>query len=121
MGETVRTGFLRDRWRIRCGGRLIFAETVRLDGDIAETLAARAVAGGAHVVSTLVAVRDNPQDRLDAVRAALEGAGCEAGASAWGRLIVVRALGRSSEIVRRMHERVIPVLSDAPLPRVWQT
>ena len=34
-GEQVTTGSLRDRWRIRRGGRLVLAEDVRLDGEIA--------------------------------------------------------------------------------------
>ena len=32
MGETVTSGAFADRWRIRRGGRLVFAEDVRLDG-----------------------------------------------------------------------------------------
>src|SRR5260370_30305971 len=39
MGETVADGFLLDRWRVRRGGRLIHAETLRLDGTIAAKLA----------------------------------------------------------------------------------
>ena len=121
MGETVRTGLLRDRWRIRRSSKLVFAETVRLDGAIAETLAATPIAAGAHVVSTLLAVRPDADDLLGAVRSALDGVECDAGASAWGGMLVVRALGRSSEGLRRMLERVIPLISGAPLPRVWQT
>jgi urease accessory protein len=121
MGETVRTGLFRDRWRIRRGGKLIFAETARLDGAIAETLAAAGIAGGSHVVSTILAVRPDAEDLLGPVRAALDGADCETGASAWDGRLIVRSLGRSSEALRRTIERVIPLLSDAPLPRVWQT
>ena len=39
MGEAMQQGLLADRWRVRRGGRLVFAETVRLDGAIAEKLA----------------------------------------------------------------------------------
>ena len=35
MGEAVRSGSFIDRWRVECGGRLVFAETVRVDGKIA--------------------------------------------------------------------------------------
>ncbi len=121
MGETVRTGFLRDRWRVRRGGKLIFAETVRLDGAIAETLAAIPIAGGAHIVSTLLVVRRDAEDLLAPVRSVLADVAYEAGASAWNGLMVVRALGRSSENLRRMLGRVVPLISGAPLPRVWQT
>ena len=33
MGERMLHGEFVDRWRVRRGGRLVFAETVRLDGD----------------------------------------------------------------------------------------
>jgi urease accessory protein len=121
MGESVRVGHLRDRWRVRIGGKLVFAENLRLDGAIADTLSAAPIAGGAHVVATLVAVREDAADQLPAVRCALDGTECDAGASAWGNLLVVRALGRSGESVRRMLERVVPVLAGDTLPRVWQT
>ena len=39
MGERMLHGEFVDRWRLRRGGRLVFAETVRLDGDIGEKLA----------------------------------------------------------------------------------
>jgi urease accessory protein len=121
MGETVRNGLLTDRWRIRCDGKLIFAENVLLDGEIAERLAATPIARGAHVVSTLLAIRQDAADLLGPVRAALGGADCEAGASAWGPRLAVRTLGRSSEGVRRLLARVIPILTGRALPRVWQT
>ena len=37
MGETVSCGRMLDRWRVRVGGALVFAETIRLDGAIAAT------------------------------------------------------------------------------------
>ena len=36
MGEAVEQGALFDRWRVRRGGKLIYAEGVRLDGPIAQ-------------------------------------------------------------------------------------
>jgi urease accessory protein len=121
MGETVRDGLLTDRWRIRRDGKLIFAENVLLDGEIAEKLAATPIAQGAHVVSTLIAIRDDAPDMLAPLRTAIDGADCEAGASAWGPRLAVRALGRSGEGVRRLLTRIIPILTGRALPRVWQT
>src|ERR1700722_16276717 len=43
MGERVLQGEFVDRWRMRRGGRLVFAETVRLAGDIDEKLKRPAV------------------------------------------------------------------------------
>ena len=56
MGETMRHGEFVDRWRVRRGGRLVFAETVRLDGDIGEKLAKAAVARGGAAIGTALIV-----------------------------------------------------------------
>src|SRR3954451_12330337 len=56
MGETLRTGQFIDRWRLRRGGRLVFAENVRLDGDIGATLRRRAVANGGAAIGTALIV-----------------------------------------------------------------
>ena len=56
MGEAVEQGAFTDRWRVRRDGRLVFAETVRLDGAVAQTLAEPAVAGGGVAIATVLAV-----------------------------------------------------------------
>src|SRR6202162_3043126 len=38
MGERMLSGEFVDRWRLRRGGKLVFAETLRLDGDIGAKL-----------------------------------------------------------------------------------
>src|SRR5580693_5779224 len=44
MGERMLSGQFVDRWRMRRGGRLVFAQTVRLDGDIGAKLRQPAIA-----------------------------------------------------------------------------
>ena len=56
MGETMQHGEFVDRWRLRRGGKLVFAETVRLDGDIGEKLARPAVANGGVAIGTALIV-----------------------------------------------------------------
>ena len=56
MGERMREGEFVDRWRLRRGGRLVFAETVRLDGDIGAILAKPAVANGGVAIGTALIV-----------------------------------------------------------------
>src|SRR5450432_79562 len=46
MGERMLGGEFVDRWRLWRGGRLVFAENIRLDGDIGEKLRHPAVANG---------------------------------------------------------------------------
>src|ERR1700750_815865 len=38
MGEAMREGLFADRWRLRRGGRLVYADSARLDGAIADRL-----------------------------------------------------------------------------------
>ncbi len=54
MGESVRSGELIDRWRIRRDGRLVFAETLRLGGDIGALLARPAAGNGAVALATVL-------------------------------------------------------------------
>src|ERR1700676_2968983 len=52
MGERMLRGEFVDRWRMRRGGRLVFAENVRLDGDIGAKLAKPAIANGGVAIGT---------------------------------------------------------------------
>ncbi len=56
MGERMLQGEFVDRWRLRRGGRLVFAETVRLDGDIGGKLLRSAVAKGGVAIGTALIV-----------------------------------------------------------------
>src|SRR3982751_2836909 len=56
MGERMEQGEFVDRWRLRRGGKLVFAETVRLDGHIYEKLGKAAVAKGGVAIATVLIV-----------------------------------------------------------------
>ncbi|MCW6508724.1 urease accessory protein UreD [Lichenifustis flavocetrariae] len=120
MGETVRSGELHDRWRIRRDGRLLFAEDLRLAGDIASTLDRPALGGGARALATLLFVAPQAESMLDPVRAALAGTEAESGASAWNGLLSFRALSPSPERLRRTIVTVLEILRGRAVPRVWQ-
>lgn len=115
MGETVEQGALTDRWRVRRAGRLIYAETVRLEGAIAARLAEPAVAkGGIAVATALVAPGDDTT--VAAVRAlTFEG---EVGASAWNGVAVVRLCAADAAALRRDLVHVMTAVRGA-LPRIW--
>lgn len=118
-GETVESGFLEDRWRVRRGGKLVFAETLRLAGPIQELLARRTVAGGATALATILHVAPNAERRLETIREALGAHDVEGGATAWNGLLIVRILGALTERVRDAARAVLPILIGRPLPRVW--
>src|SRR5262249_10544149 len=87
MGETVEGGALTDRWRVRVGGRLVFAESVRLAGPIAGRLAAPAAAAGGCALATVLIVPGLDR-HVEAVRAQ-DFAG-EVGVSCWNGIAAAR-------------------------------
>lgn len=120
FGERVRRGGLRDQWRVRRGGRLIFADAVRIEGDIAALLDRPAVAGGAQAFATILLAPRTPM-AIDVVRALLPGGdGLEAGASALPHVTVVRLVAAHGDVLRPALARLLQALRGTDLPRVWQ-
>jgi urease accessory protein len=121
MGEVLDEAILRDRWRIRRGGRLIFAEDVRLEGRVAEILSRSAIAGGARAVATVLLVAPGAPERLDEARAALVEAVSECGVSGFDGMLIARFLCPDAAALRADLARFIITLTGAALPRSWQT
>jgi urease accessory protein len=118
MGEQVRRGSLRDHWRVRREGRLIFADEIRLGGSVAEIAATPAVLDGARAFATILFVSPDAERKLPEVRAALDSC---AGASAFDGKLLVRLTARDGLALRRALVSVIEALSASPLPRVWRS
>jgi urease accessory protein len=115
MGEAVEQGTFTDRWRLRRDGRLLFAETMKLDGAIAQKLAEPAVAnGGVAIATVLIAPGDNAM--VERVRAQTF---CgEAGISCWNGLAVARLCAKDGATLRRDLASILTALG-TPLPRIW--
>lgn len=121
-GETAMSGLLRDRWRIRRNGQLIFADESALDGAIGALLDRPALGGGARAVGLIIRVGTTGQaDHLDKLRAALEArAGTvEAGASLVGDVLVGRLLARSPADLRVTMVEALQALGAIPMQRIW--
>ncbi len=117
MLEQVRNGDLLDRWRIRRSGRLLYADTLRLQGDIAEKLASRVVAANSTALATIV-VFPAGEKESEAVRAIATCCAGEVGVSAWNGLAAVRFCAQSGAELRADMAAVLKALR-APLPRLW--
>jgi urease accessory protein len=120
MGEDVRHGAYRDRWRVRRHDALIFADTFRAHGAIADILDRKATLDGARASAMMLYAAPDAPARLDEVRALLAGCSCIAGASAWNGLLVVRALAPDGRTLQRDITPLAVALGGRPLPRVWQ-
>jgi urease accessory protein len=116
MGETVKEGELIDRWRVRVGGLLAFAESLRLNGAIAEKLAAAATAAGGCALATLLLVPGDER-HVEAVRA--RDFSGEVGISAWNGIAVARLIARDGAALRRDLAAVLAALDTGPLPKLW--
>jgi urease accessory protein len=117
MGEAVNEGALFDRWRVRRGGKLIYAESVRLDGAVAARLAEPAVAkGGIAVATVLIAPGDDAT--VEKVRALQDQFIGEVGSSAWNGIAAVRLCAADGAALRRDLVHVMTAVRGT-LPRIW--
>lgn len=123
-GETVRSLFFADRWRVHVGGRLVHAEDRRFDGDIEALIGSAAVADGCTAMATVLLIGNGAMDRVDAVRHILPEFPAVSGVSAWpvagtGKLLA-RLVAQDGYALRKCLFRLLPLLNDgAVMPRIW--
>lgn len=117
-GETVRQGSISDNWRIRRNGRLVYADALRIDGDVQSTVGGTATLAGGRAFASLLWVAPDAEAQLDAVRTILDRYAVDAGASAWDGLLGVRAVAADAA---RLRAAVVALLSPlaGSVPRVW--
>jgi urease accessory protein len=118
MGERMLHGEFVDRWRLRRAGKLVFAETVRLDGDIGAKLALPAIAKGGVAIGTALIV---PGDEavVERIREVSETFGGEVGISAWNGFAMARFCAQDAARLRADMISVLGRASGVPLPRLW--
>jgi urease accessory protein len=118
MGEKMLHGEFIDRWRLRRAGKLVFAETIRLDGDIGTKLSQPAIAKGGVAIGTALIV---PGDEavVERIREASESFGGEVGISAWNGFAMVRFCAQDAARLRADMMTVLGRASGVALPRLW--
>ena len=122
MGEVLRDAALFDHWDIRRDGQLIFADRLRMCGDLQSQLMCKAVGDGARSIATLLYINADAESRLDALRDhihAYADANVEWGASAWDGILSLRALSSDPSALRHHMAQSLIYLNQCPLPRVW--
>ena len=118
MGEVVRRVALTDRRRVLRNGVPVLVEPLRL-GDTALS-AGVGILQGARAFASPALVADGAEARVAAVRAVLDEPGVNAGASGFDGKLTLRLMAADGWPMRRQILRVLEVLRDGPLPRVWQ-
>ena len=124
MGERDVDACVRDSWRIRRAGRLVFAEELRLERAGA-ALDRPAVGRGARAIASILIMAPDASAQLDKIRAALDEA-CrqgeetlEAGATAFDGLALARLASPSPARLRAAVVAVMMALRGRAAPRVW--
>ncbi len=125
MGEDFKVGMLHDSWRIRRAGRLIWADAMRLAGDVAALRSAPFGFGDAIGCATMLYAAQDAATLLEPVRTLLEDAADTAGVTLLEDLLIIRML---DEDMPRLRSRVTSVAGfirhaaggfSRTLPRVW--
>jgi urease accessory protein len=118
MGERMREGEFVDRWRLSRGGRLVFAENVRLDGDIGGKLAKRAIANDGVAIGTALIVPGD-ETLVERIRELSDTFGGGVGISAWNGFAMARFCAQDAVRLRADMIAVLGRASGSALPRLW--
>jgi urease accessory protein len=118
MGERMLHGEFVDCWRMRRGGRLVFAETIRLDGEIGEKLSQPAIAKAGAAIGTALIV---PGDEalVMRIRELTKSFGGEVGISCWNGFAMARFCAQDAMRLRADMMAVLGRASGSALPRLW--
>lgn len=127
MGERYARGYVHDAWRIRRGGRLVFADALHLDGDIAAACAAPFAFGHATACATLIYAAADAPALLEPVRthAAADASPPIVHATLREEVLIVRLLAADPAALRRAVVDVAGTIRSLAaglpprLPRVW--
>lgn len=124
-GERFDQGLLHDAWRIRRDGRLIWADGIHLDGDIARTRSAPFGFGTGVASATVIYVAADANHYIDEVRRVLACHGGIGTATTFDGLLVVRVVADDAASVRSAVMAVACAIRHqagglpARLPQVW--
>ena len=127
-GERYRQGLFHDDWRVRRGGRLVWADAMHLDGEAGAVLGRATAFGGATACATFVYVGDDAAAALDIARSLMEPINgcCHCAASRMGDVMVGRFLAASPADLREAYRRFWGGFRAATLglsgtvPRIWE-
>lgn len=134
MGERVTSASVVDAWRIRYDGRLIFADALRLAGDLEALLDRPAIGGSARAFATIVLVARSCEAHLTIARETAEAFGGAAGVSLIGagrngQTLVARIAAADGAALRRCLTSCLDHLlaslgrsrsgGTIGLPRIW--
>lgn len=120
MGETVRSGALFDSWRIERDGKLVFADRLGLEGDIAAVLDRHGIGSGARAFATLIYAGADSEARCASLRRLPAEPSAAFACSDLGGILFARVLAHDGQGLRKMLKTLLATFrGEANLPRLW--
>lgn len=125
MGESLDTGLLHDSWRIRRGGRLVWADALHLEGDLRRQRGEPFGFGNHIASSTVLYAGADASQQANLVRELLNECELPCGATALDGILLVRIMADDAAALRAAVMKLIAGIRQATaalparLPRVW--
>ena len=125
MGESFDSGLLHDAWRIRRGGRLVWADALHLEGDVRRQRAEPFGFGSRLACATVVYAGADASQQINCARQLLDECDLPCGATALDGILIVRIMADDASELRAVVMRLIAGIRHsaaalpARLPRVW--
>jgi urease accessory protein len=124
-GEAFTQGLLRDVWEVRRGERLVWADALHIDGDVASVMADPACFDGAAACATLILSAPKAASLVEGAREVQGRSAVRAGVTFVNGLLVARWLGTDAMALRRAYADLACHLREAAmglpprLPALW--
>ena len=124
-GEIMDGGSITDSWRVKKEGRLIWADSFRINDEIFPHVTRKALLANCKAVATLIYFGPYLEKRLDFLREIIPSLGCNCAVTLVSGLIVVRfAAKESSDLklaLRSFLQQFGPELGSGPfrVPKMW--
>jgi urease accessory protein len=124
-GEEMNGGEIRESWRVKKEGRLIWADTFRIAEEVFPHLNRKALLSNCKVIATLIYFGPELDKRLEILREVSRTLDCRCAATSLAGLIVVRLAAEESSILklalRALLQQLGPEFGDGPfrVPKMW--
>lgn len=120
MGEHITDCHFTDNWRLYRDGQLFHAESLRLTDRVAEIICARAGGNGARLLSTILYAGRDAEQVSETIAQAVENGASHCAVSYWEDRLVIRLTSPHAPTARKEVNRLLCLIRQQPLPRVWQ-
>lgn len=128
MGEIINNGHVTEKWQIKRGGKLIFADAFGIDGDVAAQLNKPAIGNGNTAISTIIYVGDDVQQIRDQINTLIADDNALGRATCFDGMLVIRLFAQDSQKLRQtsmkiLNKTLVKLTKNSDnkslLPRVW--